>query len=71
MTAYRIETVVAENGAITLNNLPLKAGETVEVIILVQSRGTKPADRYPLHGAPIHYIAPTEPVADDDWECCR
>ena len=36
MQAYRVETTVSQDGVLTLENLPLQAGETIEVIILVQ-----------------------------------
>ena len=36
MQAYRVETTVAQDGTLTLSNLPLRAGEAIEVIILVQ-----------------------------------
>ncbi len=32
MQAYRIETEVQQNGILTVQNLPLRAGEAVEVI---------------------------------------
>jgi len=68
MQAYRIETTVAQDGTLTLSNLPLRAGETVEVIILVQPSVMLGRQRYPLRGTPIRYIDPTEPVAQADWE---
>ncbi|GAB4217164.1 MAG: hypothetical protein OHK0022_59140 [Roseiflexaceae bacterium] len=67
MQAYRIETTIQQSGTLKVDNLPLQAGEKVEVIILVQP--TNPAGvRYPLHGVPITYHQPTDPVASDDWE---
>ena len=68
MQAYRVETIVAQDGTLTLSNLPLRAGETVEVIILVQPSGVLGHQRYPLRGMPVCYIDPTEPVAEADWE---
>ena len=32
MQAYRVETTLQQDGTLTLSNLPLHAGETVEVI---------------------------------------
>jgi hypothetical protein len=37
MNAYKVEAVVAENGTVTLQGLPFRPGETVEVIVLERS----------------------------------
>jgi hypothetical protein len=71
MQAYRIETTVAQDGTLTLSNLPLRAGEAVEVIILVQPSVILGCQRYPLRGTPIRYIDPTAPVAQADWEAAQ
>jgi hypothetical protein len=70
MQAYRVNTTIQEDGTFTVSNLPLRAGEMVEVIILVQPCRTA-QDRYPLRDMPITYIDPTEPVAEADWEVAR
>jgi hypothetical protein len=67
MQAYRLETVVQQDGKLTLNNLPLKAGVAIEVIIRVQPAATSSSDRYPLRGKPIIYLNPMESVAESDW----
>lgn len=67
MQAYRVETEVQHDGMITLENLPLRAGEAVEVIILVRPPVNQQS-RYPLRNLPVHYDQPTEPVAEQDWE---
>lgn len=63
MQAYRIETVVEKDGSLVLRDVPIQAGEQVEVIVLVRDhfRGN---EKYPLRGLPVHYDAPTEPVAE-------
>jgi hypothetical protein len=71
MQAYRVETTVQQDGALTVSNLPLQAGEAVEVIILVQSSIARRQSLYPLRGTPITYIDPTDPVAQVDWEAAR
>lgn len=71
MQAYRVETTVQQDGTLTLSNLPLQAGEAVEVIILVRPSVSLRQSRYPLRGTPITYIDPTEPVAQADWEAAR
>ena len=68
MQAYRQESVIQHDGTLTLRDLPLQAGEKVEVIIIVQSPPTHSHASYPLRGLPVTYIDPIEPVADSDWE---
>lgn len=67
MQAYRIETHVQQDGTLTLQNVPLRAGEAVEVIILVRAPESQ-TPQYPLRGLPIRYEGPTEPVAEQDWD---
>ena len=71
MQAYRVETTLQQDGTLTLSNLPLRAGEAVEVIILVQPPVAVDRPRYPLRGVPVQYIDPTEPVAQADWEAVQ
>lgn len=71
MQAYRIETVVQEDGSLVLREMPLRAGEEVEVIVLVRDDSGRSGNKYPLRGKPIRYEAPTEPVAESDWEALR
>ncbi len=71
MEAYRREATIEHDGLLTLNDLPLQAGASVEVIILVQGAQTTPGERYPLRGQPIVYHDPFAPAADDDWSALR
>ena len=71
MQAYRVETTVEQDGTLTLSNLPLRAGEAVEVIILVPPPVALDRQRYPLRGMPLRYVDPTEPVAQADWEVAQ
>ncbi|HEV8711501.1 MAG TPA: hypothetical protein VGX03_01575 [Candidatus Binatia bacterium] len=71
MQAHRIETILQQDGTLTLSNLPFQAGEAVEVIILARSPTALHKNRYPLRGTPISYINPTEPVAQEDWEASQ
>jgi len=67
MEAYRPEKKVAANGALQLDALPFREGESVEVIVLpTEDRSAQPAAPS-LRGSVIKYVAPTEPVAQDDW----
>jgi hypothetical protein len=71
MQAYRVETIVGQNGTLTLTNLPFLQGETIEVILLVQPFPALNHPMYPLRGTPVTYLDPFEPVAQTDWEVCQ
>ena len=71
MHAYRVEATLEQDGTLTLHNLPLRAGEAVEAIILVRPRTSPPQDHYPLRGTPLTFVDPTGPVAETDWEAAR
>ena len=78
MNAHEIETVLTEDGTLTLRGLPFHAGDSVEVIILENrtSQHEAPTDSpdsnpYPLRGTVIRYDDPTEPVALEDWEVLK
>ncbi len=66
MQAHRAETTLSEDGVITLRDLPFRRGESVEVIVLPFPAAS--GSRYPLRGTKVTLLAPTEPVADADWE---
>lgn len=67
MQAYRLETTLTENATLTLNDLPFKAGDTVEVTVSVRPVSTDEQTRYPLRGTVLRYDDPTDPVAEDAW----
>jgi hypothetical protein len=71
MEAYKTVTTLATDGALMLSNLPFRAGDRVEVIVLGTLPSAAKPDRYPLRGMAIHYERPTEPVAEEDWEALR
>ena len=69
MNAHRIETTLTENGKLSLENLPFKKGDKVEVIILERNSSQIPPNSYPLKETVISYEEPFEPAASpDDWE---
>lgn len=70
MQAYHVQTAVANDGSLKLNNLPFPAGEPVDVIILTRPPSPR-QNPYPLRGTPVTYIDPTEPVAQADWEAAQ
>ncbi len=68
--AHRTEAVLSEDGKLTLGNLPFRAGQAVEVIVLPASRPADPA-AHPLRGMVVRYDQPTDPVAETDWDALR
>jgi hypothetical protein len=71
MNAHRVETTLNQDGTLTLSDLPFQAGDAVEVIILPRPSRPNGQNHYPLRGKPIEYDAPTEPVAQEEWDALR
>ena len=65
MQDYRVSTEVSRDGSLTLEGLPFRAGDKVEVSIRSRERGE--GGRYPLRGKPIQYSDPFGSVAEEDW----
>lgn len=70
-THYRARSQVAEDGSLTLENVPFAAGQEVEVILLAELEAADDQDRYPLRGTVLKYIDPLKPVAEDDWDALK
>jgi hypothetical protein len=72
MYAHRIETILTENGKLTLQNLPFQQGDEVEIIILERRCTSSPTESnsYPLRNKqPYRYEDPFEPaVPVEDWD---
>ena len=71
MHAYRVRATLTKDSTLTLDDLPFAAGETVQVVIASEQAASTGPDRYPLRGTPVHYVNPTKPVADSDWNSAR
>lgn len=71
MNAHRVETVISQDGILTIEGVPFNAGDAVEVIILERREKADGEDRYPLRGQPVSYDAPDEPVAEAEWGVLR
>ena len=67
LQAHRIETLT-QDGRLTLDQLPFRAGETVEIIVRTSLSESPAQDRNLLHGTVTKYLDPFEPVAEADWE---
>ncbi|MGI9166717.1 MAG: hypothetical protein ACR2G5_10090 [Pyrinomonadaceae bacterium] len=70
MSAHHVEITLSQDGKLMLEELPFRAGETVEVIILAQQPRSN-GQEYPLRGKPIKYLDPTDPVAEPDWDAAQ
>ncbi len=66
---HRIEVVLSEDGKLSLEQLPFRVGQAVEVIIL--PIGTVARADPALRGAVVRYDRPTEPVAEADWDAVQ
>jgi hypothetical protein len=64
--AHRIEAVLSEDGKLSLDQLPFRAGQLVEVFVLPVASPTPTTQS--LKGTVLHYDQPTSPVAEADWE---
>jgi hypothetical protein len=67
--AHRTEAVLTEDGKLSLDHLPFRAGQAVEVIVL-PAVGSTPA-AHSLRGSVLRYDRPTEPVAEADWDAAQ
>jgi hypothetical protein len=68
MQAHRTEATVLEDGVLTLHDVPFRKGDAVEVIVLLAPKATA---THSLRGKPVSLIAPTEPVAESEWDADR
>ena len=71
MPAYKTVATLAEDETLTLQQLPFRAGEEVEVIVFPRSTAPNISPTFPLRGKPVKYDDPTQPVAMDDWGTLR
>jgi len=71
MKTYHLEAIIAEEGVLTIQGLPLHRGETVEVIVKSQNGDEQNLERmYPLRGTPIRYHSPFDSVAEFGDSAC-
>jgi hypothetical protein len=63
--AHRIELLLVEDGKLSLENLPFRAGQAVAAIVLPAPQPATPGS-HPLRGMVLRYDRPTEPAANTD-----
>lgn len=71
MAAVHLQTVVADDGTLTVKGLPSLAGHRVDVIVSDRDDQPKTEPRYPLRGKLAKYRDPFESVAEDEWDALR
>ncbi len=72
MKTHRIETTLTENGTLLLKDLPFRAGESVEIIVIKLPSHPSESNLYPLRGTVISYDDPFEPAVPlEDWEALQ
>ncbi len=71
MEAFRAEKTIEKGGKLTVEGLPFREGEEVEVIVRPRKRTPEHDGPYPLRGTVIRYTDPFESVAEDDWETLK
>jgi len=67
--AHRVELTLSEDGRLCLEQLPFRAGQAVEVIVLLAPQ-QEPTE-HPLRGTVLRYDGPTEPVVEEEWDAAR
>ena len=63
MATFKTKANVADNGSLTVVDLPFKSGEQVEVTIKPIEETQEKKERYRLRGKPYKYDRPFEGVA--------
>ena len=70
VSALKIEATVEQDGMLTLRNVPFRAGERVEVIVL--GKAPVPEEKkFPLRGKPYKFDDPYSPVGVQDWDALK
>jgi hypothetical protein len=70
MKAAWVEGTVGEHGEVFLKGVALQPGQSVEMMLIVETPSTC-ASRKSLCHSVLEYREPFEPVAADDWEALR
>ncbi len=71
MEAFRTEKTVEKGGKLTVEGLPFREGDEVEVTVRPRKQAPKRDGLFPLRGSVIHYTDPFESVAEDDWDALK
>src|SRR5438309_2597990 len=69
MRTFYAQTVVQEDGKLTLDHLPFAQGDSLQVFIAACNPVS--SERYPLRGTVLKYERPLDPVAEEDWAAAK
>ena len=67
---HRTDTILTRDGELTLDHLPFRAGQSVEVLVVPIQNAPTRAER-PLLGAVVRFENPTDPVDEANWDVLR
>lgn len=68
---FKLTTILRQDGTLTLDQLPFRAGEQVEVLVSTPPMAPT-GPRYPLRGIGARLDDPYEPAAAiTEWEACQ
>jgi hypothetical protein len=66
MKRHKVKVVVLQDGKIVVENLPVRAGQRVEVTVEIEEPLKR---RWPLKGLPVRLKDPFGPaIPDSDWD---
>jgi hypothetical protein len=69
---YHTKLVVGKGGVLTLKDLPVKEGQTVEIIVYgLEGSEEIVEDPFVLRDEPFYDQDPFEPIAIEDWEALK
>ncbi|BAC91541.1 hypothetical protein [Gloeobacter violaceus] len=70
MEAHSFQIIVVKDGSLSVEGLPIKAGDVLEVTISIRSSIPAGENRslYPLRGTSFFYENAFEPLAAEDWD---
>lgn len=69
MKEQKFRIVILEDGRLIVENLPVKKGQQVEVVVRIEEPST-PA--FSLRGLPVRYKEPFAPATDEsDWDALK
>ena len=67
---HRVRATLREDGKLSLEHLPFRSGEDVEVTVIPAPTSIDLALK-PLRGSVLFFDRPTEPVAEEEWSASR
>ncbi|MSR51823.1 MAG: hypothetical protein EXS09_00865 [Gemmataceae bacterium] len=63
---HRVRTTLREDGKLSLDHLPFRSGDDVDVTVIPALTAVDLAS-HPLRGSVLFFDRPAEPVAEEEW----